>query len=253
MRNNKDQNDGLMDSHAPSAIQERLESGIKHSYLKDFIYGAIDGTVTTFAVVSGVVGAGLSSKVIIILGLANLLADGFSMAVSNYLGTKAEEQFRAQIRKTEEEHIRSIPEGEKEEIRQIFAGKGFKGKDLERAVKIITSDPKQWVDTMIQEEFGLSLNGPSALKAAFSTFISFVLVGSIPLGVFIYELISHVSVAHAFFISAIMTGIAFFVVGALKGKFVGHRWFLSGTETLLVGAVASFLAYGVGALLKTIV
>ena len=73
-------------SHTPQAIQERFREGVKHSYLKDFIYGAIDGAVTTFAVVSGVVGAGLSSNVIIILGVANLVADGFSMAVSNFSG-----------------------------------------------------------------------------------------------------------------------------------------------------------------------
>lgn len=243
----------LEKEHAPLVIQERLESGIRHSYLKDFVYGAIDGTVTTFAVVSGVVGAALSSKIIIILGLANLLADGFSMAVSNYLGTRAEEQFREQIRKTEEEHIRDIPEGEKEEIRQIFKGKGFTGEDLERAVKIITSDPKQWVDTMIQEEFGLSLNGPSPVKAAFTTFISFITIGSLSLIVFIYELISNTQVNHAFLISALMTGAAFFTIGAMKGKFVGQKWYISGLETLFVGTVASGLAYVVGVLLKSII
>lgn len=242
----------LKRSHEPSAVQERLEAGIKHSYLKDFVYGAIDGIVTTFAVVAGVVGAGLSSKVIIILGVANLLADGFSMAVSNFLGTQAEEQFRERIRKSEEKHIRDIPEGEKEEIRQIFAGKGFKGKDLDRAVKIITSDPKRWVDTMIQEEFGLSLNGPSPVKAALSTFISFITVGSLSLLVFIYEVAGQTRVTNAFLISALMTGAAFFIVGAMKGKFVGHRWYLSGLETLFVGGIASALAYYVGYVLKNI-
>jgi len=253
VKNSGNQEDVLRDSHLPSAIQERLEAGIKHSYLKDFIYGAIDGTVTTFAVVSGVVGAGLSSKVIIILGLANLLADGFSMAVSNFLGTRADKQLLAKIRETEEEHIRKIPDGEKEEIRQIFSGKGFKGEDLEWAVKIITSDPKQWVNTMIQEEFGLALNGPSPIKAAALTFVSFIVIGSLPLLVFVYELLKQVQVMNAFSISAVMTGMAFFIVGAMKGKFVGQKWFISGLETLIVGAIASALAYGVGAWLKTII
>jgi len=253
MNNSSPSNEDLQKSHAPSTIRERLETGTKHSYLKDFVYGAIDGSVTTFAVVSGVVGAGLSSNVIIVLGLANLLADGFSMAVGNFLGTRTEEQFKEKIRKAEEGHIRDVPEGEKEEIRQIFASKGFAGEDLERAVQIITSNQKQWVDTMIQEEFGLALNGPSPVKAALLTFVSFITVGSLSLMVFLYEWMGATRVEHAFFVSAAMTGLAFFIVGAMKGKLVGQRWYLSGLETLSVGAIASSLAYGVGAFLKSIV
>lgn len=75
----------------PPALTDAPRRSTAHVYLKDFVYGAIDGTVTTFAVVAGVAGASLSTRIVMILGLANLLADGFSMAVSNYLGTKAEE------------------------------------------------------------------------------------------------------------------------------------------------------------------
>ncbi len=78
--------------HTPAAIRRRLEARPSQDYLKDSIYGAIDGAVTTFAVVSSVAGAGLSSGIVIILGLANLLADGFSMASGNFLGTRAENQ-----------------------------------------------------------------------------------------------------------------------------------------------------------------
>ena len=77
-------------SHTREGISERLSQARRPNYLRDWIYGGIDGTVTTFAVVSGVAGAQLSSQVVIILGLANLLADGFSMAASNYSGTKTE-------------------------------------------------------------------------------------------------------------------------------------------------------------------
>ena len=100
----------LKESHTRSAIRRRLNSERSHSYLKDFVYGAIDGTVTTFAVVSGVAGAALSSKIVIVLGLANLLGDGFSMAVGNYLGTRSEAQQRDQARKREEQHIEKVPE-----------------------------------------------------------------------------------------------------------------------------------------------
>ena len=243
----------LKAEHTPSAIYQRLRQGTQHSYLRDFIYGAIDGVVTTFAVVSGVAGANLSPKIVIILGIANLLGDGFSMAASNFLGTRAEEQLRQQAKKDEAAHIQKIPEGEREEIRQIFSAKGFKGENLERAVKIITSDPDLWVDTMLKEELGMTLKGPSAVKAALSTFTAFVFIGSFPLLAFIYQWIFPQTQFNPFVVSTIMTGLAFVGVGALKAQFVEHRWYLSVFETVLVGGCAALLAYTVGILLSGII
>ena len=77
--------DHLRDMHTPDRVKQRLEDGTPQSYLKDMVYGGIDGTITTFAVVSGVVGAELAAGIVVILGLANLFADGFSMAVSNFI------------------------------------------------------------------------------------------------------------------------------------------------------------------------
>ena len=98
--------------HTPDRVSQRLTEGTPQSYLKDLVYGGIDGTITTFAVVSGVVGTNLDTGIVVILGLANLLADGFSMAVSNFLGTRAEQQFLQKMRVAEQEEIRLIPEGE---------------------------------------------------------------------------------------------------------------------------------------------
>ena len=109
-------------------------SGPDESYLRDWVYGGIDGAVTTFAVAAGVAGANLSPQIVLILGFANLVADGFSMAVANYSGTKAEREQYERLIAIEHKHIAAIPEGEREEIRQIFAKKGFQGEDLERAV-----------------------------------------------------------------------------------------------------------------------
>ncbi len=239
--------------HSPDAIRQRLALGAQHSYLRDFVYGAIDGAVTTFAVVSGVAGADLSTGIILILGAANLIGDGFSMAASNYLGTRAEDQHRRQARRDEEQHIAHYAEGEREEVRQIFAAKGFEGDDLDRVVEVITSDKKQWVDTMLTEELGLPLESPSALKAAATTFFAFLVIGLIPLLPFIASYAGVAAVAWPFVTSTVFTGLAFFAVGASKGRFVGEHWLWSGLETTAVGGAAAALAFAAGFMFKGVV
>ena len=238
--------------HSPEAIRKRLSHPPPPSHLRDFIYGGIDGTVTTFAVVAGVVGADLSATVIIILGLANLIADGFSMAVSNFLATRAETQERAKARREEEREIRTEPEGEREEVRQIFARKGFSGAELDRVVEVITSDLRVWVDTMMIEELGYSPSDAQPVRAAAATFMAFVLVGLIPLTAFLIDLAAPDLLDEPFLWSSAMTGVAFFVVGALKARFVMQSWWKAGAETLAVGGAAAMIAYGVGSLLKGI-
>lgn len=235
--------------HSPEAIRKRLAEGPRQVYIKDFVYGAIDGAVTTFAVVSGVAGAGMSSGVIIILGLANILADGFSMAISNYLGTKADNQHLEKQRAREFAEIDSHPEGEREEIRQIYALKGFSGEQLEAVVEVITSNHRQWVDTMLQEEHGLSLEPTRAGTAALATFVAFGIVGSLPLLPFLLNWGWPGLIPQPFLVSTLVTLLAFYLVGVVKGQFVEVRGYRSGLETLLVGGVAAGLAYSVGLLL----
>lgn len=242
----------LQAEHTPQAVRQRLAQGPTHSYLRDFVYGAIDGVVTTFAVVAGVIGAQLSPGIIVILGAANLFADGFSMAISNFLGTKAEQHVREKMRRAEHDQITHYPAGEREEIRQIFAAKGFTGEDLDRAVTTITSDVNRWVDTMLTDELGVPLQGPNPYRAAWSTFIAFIVIGCLPLLVFIFELALGVKIEGAFAWSSLLTGIAFFIIGAVKSRFIGHKWWTSGLETLAIGAIAAAMAYGVGVLLRGI-
>jgi len=237
----------LNQEHEVEAIRARLSTPPKPSYLKDWIYGGIDGTVTTFAVVAGVIGAELGTKVILILGLANLLADGFSMAAGNYSGVKAEIEDYERIKEIERRHIETVPEGEREELRQILAAKGLEGEVLEGAVRSISSDEECWIDIMLVEEYGLSKITGSPFTAAMSTFISFCLCGAIPLLSFL------TGSPNAFQISIVLTGLVFFIIGSLKSVWSLNKWWYSGAETLLIGGIAASVAYYVGVLLKQIV
>lgn len=232
--------------HTIEAIGDRLSAGPRHNYLRDWIYGGIDGSVTTFAVVTGVVGAQLSPIIIVIMGFANLLADGFSMAASNFLGTKAEHDDMQRLEEIEHRHIELAPEGEREEVRQIFARKGFAGADLDRVVELITSDRERWVQTMLADEYGLPQEARSPWLAAVSTFSAFLICGLAPLLPFLLRMKS------AIVLSTFLTGAVFFLIGSVKSRWSSASWWRSGLSTLLVGGIAAALAYLVGVLLKSL-
>lgn len=238
--------------HEADHIRRRLERTPEYNYLADMVYGAVDGTVTTFAVVAGVVGAGLQDSVIIILGLANVLADGFSMSVGNFLSTRTQRSQWLRTRNEEYRHIQVFPKGEVEEIRQILARKGFEGEILEQATRVITADVERWIDTMVQEEHGLSLVQPDPWKAASATFVAFCLVGLLPLGSFLWNWLTPLPVPRPFLWSIGLTVLAFFAIGSLKGRFTSQRWYRSGLETLLLGGAAAAIAYAVGEALRRV-
>jgi len=250
MKNKESSEQEIRASHTKSAIKQRIQKGTVHSYLKDFIYGSIDGIVTTFAIVAGSVGAKFSSEVIVILGVANLVADGFSMAVSNFLGTQAEEEIKKRTEKEERLHIKLVPEGEREEIRQIFKNKGIHGDDLEKIVEVITSNEDLWVKTMLQEERGVSTLIVSPHKAALFTFIAFILIGFFPLSIYLLQMYVGYEFTSPFLWSSIITALAFFTVGSIKSVYVEKSWFRCGIETVIVGGGAAFLAYAIGMALK---
>jgi vacuolar iron transporter family protein len=230
--------------HSPEAIQVRLAGAPRHTYLRDWVYGGIDGAVTTFAVVAGVMGAELSPGIVLVLGVANLVADGFSMAASNYLGTRTERDELRYWEAVEHRHIDTTPEGEREEVRQIFRQKGLTGEGLERVVATITADRARWVRTMLTEEYGLPPQVRSPWRAALSTFSAFMLCGVAPLLPF------GVGVPDAFGWAIALTAGVFFAVGAARSRWSLAPWWRAGLSTLGVGMAAAALAFSVGVLLK---
>tara|TARA_Y100000310_G_C20637892_1_gene792223 strand:- start:79 stop:618 length:540 start_codon:yes stop_codon:yes gene_type:complete len=178
-------------------MNKRQIKNFQYKYLPEFVYGGIDGAVTTFAIVAGVLGASLSSVIVLILGFANLFADGFSMAVSDYLSVKS----------------------------RI---------DLKKRIKFANVNP---------------------MKSALVTFASFFVIGIIPLISFILPLVTDfsISIKNQFIYSAILTVVAFGIVGWMKGKISGKSKIMSSIQTISIGSVAAIIAFGVGYLLRGII
>ncbi len=241
--------DELVHAHRPDEIRRRLSEEPPESVLSDAVLGAIDGCVTTFSVVCGAVGAGFEPVVALVLGIANLLSDGFSMAVSNHEAVRAEMEVLEWLREEEERHIDEVPWGERQEIRQIFADKGFRGDVLEQIVDTICSDRRLWVETMLVEEHGLRKGTPNPWRSSLATFGAFVTVGAMPLMPF---MVPGWSVELRFGLSVAVAAVMFFAVGALKGVAVGRSPLGSGVRTLVSGGAAASLAWGAGWLLREV-
>lgn len=233
--------------HTQEAIRERLTAGPRQSYLRDWMYGGVDGAVTTFAVVSGVVGAHLAPGIILILGGASLIADGFAMAAANYLATRSEQEEFHFAEAVERRHIDTYPEGEREEVREILRGIGLMGELLDRVVGAITSDRDRWIRIMLRDEYGLPAAIRSPWRAAAATFSAFILCGIVPLVPFVS------GVKEPFWFAAMITSAMFVVIGALKSRWSVQPWWHSGLGTFVVGGGAAAVAYATGAWLRNLI
>lgn len=220
------------------------------SVIQDIVYGGNDGIVTTFAVVAGTMGAGLPRYIVIILGLANLLADGFSMATGAYLSLRSERDQFKRIRKEEWEEIEDHPDLEREEIREFFQKKGFAGEDLERVTHIITKDKTVWADTMMHAEHGLTEQSTQQpVLHAWSTFLSFQFFGFIPLIPYLFPVTGNLR----FPVAIGSTFLALVLLGFTKSLVTKEPLLRGPIEIVSVGAAGAFVAYGIGVLLQSTV
>jgi vacuolar iron transporter family protein len=237
-----------MDHH--HTHEDSLHGGTKwiqrfEKYLPEGVYGSIDGIVTTFAVVAGAAGANLGINVVIILGLANLFADGLSMSIGSYLSKKSEQDNYDKHKRIEEWEIENMPDVERKEIEDIYQAKGFEGAELEMVVNRITSNKKVWLETMMKDELGLTLEQKSPLKAGFCTFISFVIAGAIPLIAYVLVFAGSVSM-DPFIVSTLVTAFTFILIGYLKTFVTQAPVFKSVMETLSLGVIAAIVAFLLG-------
>jgi len=250
---------GNQEASAQAHDPERIAQAAKEEhgrasdqYIGNMVYGGLDGIVTTFAVVSGVAGAQLGSRVVLIMGLANLLADGFSMAVGSYLSAKSQREYYEREEAREAWEVEHFPEGERAELLEIYRGQGYSEQDAQQLVAIQSRVPERWVKAMMIDELGLMNDERKPLVSALATFLAFGVAGSIPLGAYLAGLITSIVPGTAFQTSLGLSAVALFALGAAK-VFITERNFLkSGTEMLVVGGLAAGVAYVVGTLLKGI-
>ena len=214
--------------------------------LRDLVFGANDGLVAAFAVVSGVHGAAVSRHIVLLAGLAELIGGTIAMGLGAFLAAKSEREFILGERAREEQEIKEFPEEEVKEVRTIFQRKGFRGAALEQMVAHVTADPVFWVDTMMTEELGLSIY-PSVTPVR----SGLVVAGAYALGA-LFPVLPYalpLAVAAAFPASIALTIAALFLAGALKTTMTGRPWLRSGLETALIGALAAAATYLAGHLI----
>jgi VIT1/CCC1 family predicted Fe2+/Mn2+ transporter len=196
-----------------------------NKYLGEIVYGGIVDSVTTFAVVTGAAGAGLSSTVVIILGFANLIADGFSMSVGAYLSSKSEQDKYMKEKRNDYWEIEHKRESEVEEVHDIFAELGLEGDLLQSVAEKVTENEDRWVEVMMKHKLEMVEEKRSPIWIGANTFISFLM-------------------------SLTLTALVFINIGWMKSN-VTHTSKVRGViETLGLGVIAAALAYLAGDLLE---
>ena len=233
-------------------IKQEKTAFLRSSYLSEFVYGGLDGCVTTFAVVSGAVGAGLESSIIIILGFANLLADGFAMSIGAYLSSRSKIESYDNAVKLKLKAIEEDPFAGRQKIRAHYAGKDLDEEQVNSIVSIISADKDLWVSELLNLDDNVLTEKRPPLKIATVTYVSFIAIGLIPLLVYVYDYISAIG-ANLFLISSILTAAGFALIGWLKSYVTEKSVFKGITETLLLGLIAALVAYYVGDLLESII
>lgn len=221
-------------------------------YLREIIYGGMDGIVTTFAVVAGFAGAGsqigsmLGTTAVLLFGLANLFADGISMGLGNFLSHKSEKDLYRVNRAKEEKEIQENPLMEALETKKILMDKGYSEEDAGKMLVLYKKNPAFWVEFMMDYELEApKMEKENELYTSLATFFSFVVFGFIPLVPYFFQI-----TAYHFLFSIMSTAIALVLLGFLRWKVTGTRLFRSFFDTFIIGTIAALVAYMVGTFFK---
>lgn len=208
--------------------------------VRDVVIGMSDGLTVPFALAAGISGAIASSRIVVTAGVAEVAAGAIAMALGGYLAARTDSEHYRSEKLREQTEVRNIPEAERREVRTILEGFGMSGDALDGAVNAVTRDRDRWVDFMMRLELGLELPDPArALTSGATIGASYVAGGLVPLVP--YMLIA--DAGRALLVSAFVTMLALLVFGAVKGALTGTFWLKSAVQTMLIGGVASAVAF----------
>lgn len=228
--------DGTEVSHEHPAVNS--------GWLRPAVFGAMDGLVSNFALIAGVVGGtrGADHHVVVLAGIAGLAAGAFSMAAGEYTSVASQAEFATAQIARERQEILADPRGETAELVRMYVDKGIDPRTAERMALQIHSDLDRAVAVHAMEEFGVDpADVPSPVVAAASSFVSFAAGAAVPLAPYLFGL-------HHLGAALVTTLTALFVCGAVVARVTVRSWWWSGLRQMLLGGTAAAVTYLFGSL-----
>jgi vacuolar iron transporter family protein len=215
--------------------------------VRDIVIGMADGLTVPFALAAGLTGAVASTGIIVTAGLAEIAAGSIAMGLGGYLAARTDAEHYASEKLREERECVEIPEMEQEEVAKVFRGYGLSEQQLAPVVSQICSNQKHWVDFMMRFELGLEEPDPArAGRSAGTIAMSYIVGGLVPLAPYILM----GTVMPALRISVLVTLLALFAFGWIKGHFTGVKPWRGGIQTVLVGGLAAAAAFFIARLIS---
>jgi VIT1/CCC1 family predicted Fe2+/Mn2+ transporter len=208
--------------------------------VRDVVIGMSDGLTVPFALAAGISGAGQTSRIVVIAGLAEIAAGSIAMGLGGYLAARSDAEHYESERLREEREVEEIPEEEAREVQKVFTDYGLTREESEPVIAALTKKPKEWVDFMMRFELGLEEPDPKrAVQSAATIAASYIAGGFIPLSPYLFFHSSR----EALVWSAVVTLLALAVFGYVKGRFTGSKPRRSALQTIVIGGLAAGTAF----------
>ena len=237
------QTSGAGVSPRPAVLHDHRD--VTGGWLRPAVFGAMDGLVSNFSLISGFAGAHAVRHLVILSGLGGLAAGAFSMAVGEYVSVSSQNELALSEINIERLELHNNADAERAELADLYISRGVDPDLAQEVSRQLSLDPEQALEVHAREELGISTSHlPSALQAAASSFLAFAVGAVLPVLPFLFG-------ARLLWPAAVIAGIALFAAGAVVARITGRPWWYGGLRQLLLGALASGVTFAVGAAIGT--